>query len=350
MIEAYFRSGVRIDGIWVYSQRACLDDFREHFPELAVIPKDFYNCLSNCVGVFRETGSVGHKSRTGRPTVRSEQVINDVRQRMVNEPTKPLKHLSQEIGLSYGTCQKIVKKNLHMHPYKMQSHQAILPVDYPRRRAYCQWFANNLIEDDNLLNLSFFSDEAWFHLSGYVNSQNTRMWSSENPHIFIESFLHNAKLGVWLAVSRRRVVGPIFFNFTINAERYRNILNEFIEQLHEDELQYGYFQHDGATAHTTRENIAFLREFFDDRIISLHTEVEFPPRSPCLTIMDFFVFPHLKNRIFKTPVANLQDLQQRIIDECALITPAMLQNAFNSMKRRVTLGIENNGQQFQHLL
>ncbi|RZC33036.1 hypothetical protein BDFB_015184 [Asbolus verrucosus] len=56
---------------------------------------------------------------------------------MVQEPTKPLKRLSQEIGLSYGTCRTIVKKNLDMHPYKMQSYQALLAADRPRRLAYC---------------------------------------------------------------------------------------------------------------------------------------------------------------------------------------------------------------------
>ena len=71
-----------------------------------------------------------------------------------------------------------------------------------------------------------------------------------------------------------------------------------MQQLNDDELRYGYFQHDGATAHTTRENIAFLLEFFDDRLISLYTEVEFPPRSPCLTIMDYFIFPYLKKQDF----------------------------------------------------
>jgi hypothetical protein len=30
-------------------------------PHFAVMPKDFYACLTNCVGVFRETGSVTHK-------------------------------------------------------------------------------------------------------------------------------------------------------------------------------------------------------------------------------------------------------------------------------------------------
>ena len=335
MIEAYFRTGVLVNGIWEYSQRLSLGNFREHFPAVAVLPDNFYACLTNCVEVFRETGSVTHKKGAGRPRVRTEEVIKDVRQRMEEEPTKPLKRLSQEIRHSYGTCQTIVKRDLNMHPYKMQSYQALLSADHPRRLAYCHWFVNNLMNDD-LLNLTFFSDEAWFHLSGYINSQNMRMWSTDKPHIFIETPLHAQKIGVWMAVSRRRIIGPIFFNFTVNAERYRNIfLTEFVQQLDDDELQYGYFQQDGATAHTTRENLAFLREYFDDRLISLHTEVEFPPRSPCLTIMDYFIFPYLKNKIFANPILNLQELQQRIVQQCATITPEMLQNVFHSMRRRV---------------
>jgi hypothetical protein len=31
-------------------------------------------------------------------------------------------------------------------------------------------------------NLVFYTDEAWFHLSGYVTSQNNRYWRAENPH------------------------------------------------------------------------------------------------------------------------------------------------------------------------
>jgi hypothetical protein len=33
-------------------------------------------------------------------------------------------------------------------------------------------------------------DEAWFHLSGYINSQNSRIWSAENPHALHENPLH----------------------------------------------------------------------------------------------------------------------------------------------------------------
>jgi hypothetical protein len=105
-----------------------------------------------------------------------------------------------------------------------------------------------------LLDVSFFSDEAWFHLSGYVNSQNFRIRSTQNPHQFVETPLHVSKIGVWIAVSRRRLIGPIFFNETINEQRYREqILEPFINELDAEEVQTGYFQHDGATAHTDRE-------------------------------------------------------------------------------------------------
>jgi hypothetical protein len=68
------------------------------------------------------------------------------------------------------------------------------------------------------------SDEAWFHLSGHVNSQNTRYWEAENPRLLHEQPLHNQKIGVWCAVSGTRIIGPIFFDSTVNTEVYMNIL------------------------------------------------------------------------------------------------------------------------------
>ena len=57
----------------------------------------------------------------------------------------------------------------------------------------------------------FFTNEAWFHLRGYVNSQNTRIWTAENHHSVHEEPLHLQKIGVWFGISRRRIIGPIFF-------------------------------------------------------------------------------------------------------------------------------------------
>jgi hypothetical protein len=44
------------------------------FPTLCSMPKDLSACLTNCVGVFRETDSVTHKKGAGRPIVRTEEI------------------------------------------------------------------------------------------------------------------------------------------------------------------------------------------------------------------------------------------------------------------------------------
>jgi hypothetical protein len=89
--------------------------------------------------------------------------------------------------------------------------------------------------------------EAWFHLQGYVNSQNARVWAAENPHVYHEEPLHPLKVGVWCAISIRWIMGPIFFEETVNMQVYMNIFNTFVSQLDDEELQRGFFQQDGAT-------------------------------------------------------------------------------------------------------
>jgi hypothetical protein len=60
------------------------------------------------------------------------------------------------------------------------------------------------------------------------------------------------KVGVWYAVSARRIVVPVFFNETINYERYvQVILGKFFPEL-QKKKDYGWFEQDSATARTAR--------------------------------------------------------------------------------------------------
>jgi hypothetical protein len=51
----------------------------------------------------------------------------------------------------------------------------------------------------------YWTDETWFHLNGYVSAQNTRIWSVETPHTLRKAPLHSQKVGVWTAISQKRV-------------------------------------------------------------------------------------------------------------------------------------------------
>jgi hypothetical protein len=95
------------------------------------------------------------------------------------------------------------------------------------------------------------------------------------------------------------------------------------------ELTEGYFHQDNTTAHPARQTIAYLKKIFDARV------VEFPARSPALTIMDYFIYPHLKNTVFRSTRHTIEELceAKSIRDICANITPQQLENAFDNMKR-----------------
>ena len=291
------------------------------------------------------------KKSNARPRKRTPEVIENVRQIVEHTPKISTRHLGQQVNLSHFTCNQILRKDLGLYPYRLTSVQQLLPTDYPTREEFSRWFLATMTDD--ILNRTFFSDEAWFHLSGYVNSQNMRMWSAENPHFFVETPLHPQKIGVWVGLSRRRLVGPIFFNGTLTAQRYREeILNVFIQQMHDDELHFGYFQQDGATAHAAQATILYLQEFYDHRLISRNTENPWPTRSCDLTPLDFFLWPHLKNSIFTTPINNLQELTERITTKCEEInnSPELLQRVIDGVKRRSRLCIQEGGAHFQHLL
>ena len=137
-----------------------------------------------------------------------------------------------------------------------------------------------------ILDVTFFTDEAWSHLSCYVNTPNTRLWSSENP--LHKKPLHDQKLGVWVAISRWHSVGPLFFEETVNREPYSSVLHDFIGLLEEDEITYSWFQQDGATAHTANNSMKLLNEIFGERVISRNFCG--PPCSPDLTPPEFYLW------------------------------------------------------------
>jgi hypothetical protein len=117
-----------------------------------------------------------------------------------------------------------------MHPYKIRVVHELLPGDGITRLHYCHWFMKSGTRDGDELDDWNWSDEAWFHLDGYVNSQNSRIWSTENPHALHESPLHARKVGVWCAMSRRRIF-ITFFHDSVNSERYITMVEQFVATL-----------------------------------------------------------------------------------------------------------------------
>ena len=110
-----------------------------------------------------------------------------------------------------------------------------------------------------------FSDEAHFDLGGYVNKQNCRNWATENPHAYFEKPTHPKRVTIWCRFWSTGIIGPYFFEneqgepITINGDRYRAMLNEFLlTKIEEKHIGNIWFQQDGATCHTAEATLVSL--------------------------------------------------------------------------------------------
>lgn len=333
VVEMYFRTNSYV----MVQQR-----FVNKFPGRTPPSK---SSIKRTVDRFRDHFTLEDVPRSGRPRALTEEQRQGVVERAQEVPRISARRLAREAGFSRETVRRELQA-AGLHPYRVSSSHELLAPDFAKRTEFCAWFKNNVADRVENLPIIFFSDEAWFHLSGYINSQNYRIWSAENPHAFQETSLHPLKVGVWCAVSPQRVVGPLFFDDTINAERYQEIMMQFIALLEQDERD-AWFQQDGATAHTAATSISFLTEFFGERLISTG---KWPARSPDLTPCDFFLWGYLKDKVYLNKPSSIDELKQEITAAINEITPEMLQNVFGNFFKRMNSCETAQGKHFQHLI
>jgi hypothetical protein len=209
------------------SYLTCQNEFRDTFPD-SPVPK---KCtVSHLVNYFCDIGSMWDRNCSGRPSVLSDDRLDNILQILLHSPWKSLRKLSLQSGLSYGSVHSVTKI-LKPHPY----YHKLKEPDKEKLLQYCRWFTHFIWGGIDILDEVFCSDESWFHLSRYVNSQNSRIWNAENLHTFHERLLHSLKFRVWCALSRQRISDPIFFSETITAEHYQQLIMNFISLLEVDE-------------------------------------------------------------------------------------------------------------------
>ena len=218
--------------------------------------------MYSLLGRFHNTGTVDDLPRSGRIGISDDKVM-EITDTAAMNPTIGTNRMSQMVDVSQSSVYRVLKKTGHK-PYKKKKVHQMKDGDDRARLHFCNWFLNHLLvrRGEAILDRTIFSDEPWFYLDYPGNSQNNIVWAKENPHVMVEKVSHASKVGVWCGVSRTRVFGPFFFTArqTINEERYRTlILEPFVAELSEDEIEFSLFQQDGATAHTARGHCVFWR-------------------------------------------------------------------------------------------
>ncbi len=123
-----------------------------------------------------------------------------------------------------------------------------------------------------------------------------------------------------------------------------NIIEQFVALLEETERHY-WFQPDNVRPQVARNTMAVLKSFFDDCLISSGL---WPPRSPDLSPLDYFLWGYLKDRVYSPAPVTFEDLKADIVRKITLFS--MLQNVINNAIKCAQACIQGAGDQLEHSL
>lgn len=149
-------------------------------------------------------------------------------------------------------------------------------------------------------------------------------------------------------------VGPFELPARLNGQTYERFLSEDLPELLDDVpvllRRNMWFQHDGAPPHSTRNVRTILNRRHPNMWIGRGGPVNWPARSPDLSPLDYFLWGHLKQYIYdRVVINNLDDLEDRIVEALATVTPEMIQRAVLDLSRRARLCLQMEGGHFEHL-
>ena len=101
---------------------------------------------------------------------------------------------------------------------------------------------------------------------------------------------------------------------------------------------------DGATCHTTENNLSILKEEFNGRIISNKTDEVWPPNIPDLNPLARLLFwGYIMQEIIRSKPSTIYAL--KTID--LSIDPDMIRKSYSSARRRFEMEILEKGGQFE---
>lgn len=331
------------------SLAAARNRYRELYGDQRRVP-----AIQTILGVYQRLLDYGQfrprNADAGRP-----RLAGDIEDRVLDyfrdNPHASTRDAGRDLGISHVTAWNVLHEE-GQHPYHFLRVQELIPTDYEPRLRFCRW----LVEEPGRKIL--WTDESTFSRVGLFNIHNAHWWSYENPRAVVpDHFQHRFSVNVWAGLIGQTVIGPVFLE-RLNGETYLQLL-ESVQEMLEDvpvaEIRDHFFQQDGAPAHYHREARAYLDATYPNHWIGRGGPIAWPPRSPDVTPLDFFLWGRVKDLVYGhsgNNIRNVDELKTRIISAFDVIKSDRdtLIAVQSNVIRRAHLCIGQSGGHFQHLL
>ena len=133
-----------------------------------------------------------------------------------------------------------------------------------------------------------------------------------------------------------RIILPFLFaEKSITSPIYLDLLQFYVIPQLEHLQPNILFQQDGAPPHWSLDVREYLDNVFPNRWIGRDGPISWPPRSPDVTPLDFFLWGYIKDIVFATKVADLAELKQRILAAFETVTDDLLQRTWAEIDFRL---------------
>lgn len=312
---------------------------------LKVTPK----FVTRTIKRFLETGSLQDRVRSGRPrSVRTSAMVKAVRERVRRNPQRSQRKLAGQLGISRRSVQRVLKNDLRLRPYKRCKRQALTAAAMEKRLVRCRQLLQRH-GDDAIL----FSDEKIFNVQEKLNIQNNRVYSlhiEDIPlHLRICQRRQNpASVMVWGGISEFGKTPLIFLESgaRLNAQMYISEILEVAVKNCGESIFSGrpwVFQQDGAPCHTAK----VTQDWCQANLPGFIPKDLWPPYSPDLNPMDYFVWSYLEARVNSHEHTNVEALRCCVMKEWIDLPLDLCRAAVGSWRKRLGLCMKAKGGYFE---
>ena len=282
---------------------AAVDEYQRRFPDWRIPSRGVFSHIHR---IMCETGCLPsvavQPEREVVPLINKREIILEMVQRSP-------RRIASHIGLS----QMQVWRNLHeyLHPYHDHRVQHMEPGDPAQCMDLCHWITAH----PELLSIIFIHSKASFTQDGINNSRNLHTWSHDNPQeSSVTKFQRRFSVNVWCGLLGNRLIGHFVFdnNLTGNTCEVFLRLPGLLEDIPLMIRSQMYCQHDGAPPHYSQHVREYLHESFPNLWIGRGGPVAWPPWSPDLTLLYYYLWGHMKTLVYETKVDSRAALCHRI--------------------------------------
>jgi len=154
-----------------------------------------------------ENGAIDLQTPPGRKRdARSTANVQRTKRLLKGKKKVTVRKLRDKLGISYGSAQSILTKDLRLRPYKKRVAPNLTDDQKQNRVRFYHWVKRNFKKSDSERIL--FSDEKWFTSNGVYNRQNDRIWAVNRGEADGNGGVHQKKkFAEGVMVSRAHAVG-----------------------------------------------------------------------------------------------------------------------------------------------